>query len=108
LCTSFTPAETVNYYINGVFQAGFTADANGRVAVGISTGAGQGNLTFECIGQTSGKSAGTVNYVLDAAPPVPGYAAAPHAINSTASGNFGAYGWRFLANTTTTVSLYRN
>jgi len=108
LLSSFTPAETVNYYINGALAGSFAANANGVVAVGINTGAGLGYLTLEGIGATSGKRAGTVAQVLDAAPYVPGYAAAPHAVNETASGSFYAYGWRWAPNTTTTVSLYRN
>jgi N-acetylneuraminic acid mutarotase len=106
LLANFTPAETVNYYLNGALAGAFVADASGRVAVGISTGAGQGYITMEGIGQTSGKRAGTIVQVLDAAPPVPGYAAAPHAVNSTASGTFYAYGYRFLASST--VNLTRN
>jgi hypothetical protein len=106
LLANFTPGETIDYYVNGALAGSFVSDASGRVAVGISTGVGLGYITFEGIGQTSGKRAGSAVQVLDAAPPVPGFAAAPHAVNSAAAGTFYAYGFRFVANST--VNLARN
>ena len=70
-------------------------------------GPGQRYVTFEAIGQSSGKRAGTVIQGLNAAPPVPGLAIAPHAINqTTGTATFDVFGTRFRPNTT--VSLYRN
>ena len=106
LLANFNPTELVTYYLNGVVAGTFAANANGVVAVAISTGSGLGYITFEGIGQTSGKRAGTVAQVLDNAPYVPGYAAAPHSVNTTASGAFYAYGFRWTPNSV--VNLFRN
>src|SRR4051812_48800078 len=93
LLANFTPAENVNYYLNGSLAGTFVADASGRVAVSANTGPGLGYISFEGIGQTSGKRAGGVAQVLNAAPSAPAYAAAPHSLTSTASGTFYAYGF---------------
>jgi hypothetical protein len=107
LLSGFTPGENIFYFLNAAQVATFTADTNGRLAVGISTAAGQGFLTFEGVGQTSGKRAGTVAQVLDSAPLVPGFASAPHALNtSAAAGTFLAYGFRFAPSQV--VTLTRN
>src|SRR5438270_561637 len=82
----------------GSLAGTFSADATGRIAVTLNTGAGLGYITMEGIGATSGKRAGAVAQVLDNAPPVPGIAIAPHAVNSTASGTFYALGTRWPAN----------
>ncbi len=108
LLSGFTPAENVDYYLNGTLAGTFAANANGVVAVGITTGAGLGYITFEGRGQTSLKRAGTVAQVLDNAPYVPGFAHAPHAINTTAGASFYAYGFRWIPNSPTAVTLYRN
>jgi N-acetylneuraminic acid mutarotase len=106
LGSGFTPAETVSVYFNGALATTGPANVDGVLALGVNTSAGQGYLTIEYVGGTSGKRAGTVLQVLDAAPPVPGFAAAPHAINTSANAHFYAYGFRFLANST--VTLTRN
>jgi hypothetical protein len=104
--SSFTPGESVQYYVNGSLASTLTASSTGRVGVSINTGAGQGYITFEGIGLTSGKRAGTVVAVHDAAPRVPGFAAAPHAFNTVAGNSFNVMGTRFPASVN--VTLYRN
>jgi len=98
----------VQFYINGVFQTNFTANADGVVAVGISTGAGFGYITFEEIGLTSGKDTGGVVQVAPTGPYLPGVTGAPHAINTTASAHFYLYGWGYPPSITAVIPLYRN
>ena len=69
LFSGFAPGETVNYYLNGVLATTFIADANGRLGVFLNSGAGQGFITVDGIGQTSGKRAGGVLEVLNTHPP---------------------------------------
>jgi hypothetical protein len=68
ISSSFTPAENIDYYINGSLAATFPADVNGRLAVSISVTSGEGFLVFEAVGQVSGKHAGGVAYVSATAP----------------------------------------
>ena len=46
LASGFTPAESVQFWLNGALAGTFAASANGTVAVGINTGAGFGFITF--------------------------------------------------------------
>src|SRR5436190_13937120 len=105
--SGYTPSEVVTVYFNGLFATNATAGAaNGRIALLINTGSGQGYLTVEGVGVSSGKRAGSVAQVLDAAAPVPGFGAGPHAVNEVSAGNFGALGIRFQGSST--VSFARN
>ncbi|HMA36791.1 MAG TPA: hypothetical protein VKY74_20215, partial [Chloroflexia bacterium] len=108
LLSSFTPNEPIAYYVNGTLAGTFAANADGRLGVSLSPGPGLGYLTMEGIGATSGKRAGGVAYVLDAAPPVPGVAAGPHANNPTGSGTgtFNLRGNRWIAGTS--INIARN
>ncbi len=105
IVSGFTASETINYYLNGTFAGSNTADGNGRAAVTINTGAGQGYITLEAIGQTSAKRAGGVAEVVTPTPASPGLAVAPHAINPTGSSNIYLMGTRYPAGT---VTLARN
>ncbi len=107
LASGFTPAESVQFWLNGVLAGTFAASANGTVAVGINTGAGFGFITVDEIGVTSGKQVGGVTQVAPTGPYVPGMSAAPHSINtSTAAAPLLLYGWGYPA--AATVNLYRN
>ena len=65
-------------------------------------------MTIDEIGQTSGNEAGGVNQVAPTGPYLPGVAAAPHAVNTSAGGTIYLYGFGYPANTTTAVKIYRN
>src|SRR5262249_16751088 len=108
LLSSFTPGESVDYYINGAFAATFTADANGRLAVSITTAAGpDGYLTMEGRGQSSSKRAGGTAYVSAAAALIRGATNAPHGFNETTGINqLNLRGNRWPASTT--INLARN
>ena len=107
LASGFTPAESVQFWLNGALAGTFAASANGTVAVGINTGAGFGFITFDEIGVTSGKQAGGVTQVAPTGPYLQGVSAAPHSVNtSTAAGPLLLYGWGYPA--ATSVNLYRN
>ncbi|MGH7984034.1 MAG: hypothetical protein ACREFF_12925, partial [Candidatus Udaeobacter sp.] len=108
LSSGWGPMESVQFYVNGVLAATFSANVDGVVAVGISTGAGVGYVTINQKGLTSGKETGGVVQVAPTGPYLPGVTGAPHAINTTASGHFYLYGWGYPPSTTTTVTLYRN
>ena len=108
LATGFTPAESVQFYLNGALAGTFAAGADGQVAVGINTGAGFGYITIEEIGLTSGKDTGGVLQVAPTGPYLPGVTGAPHAINTTASAHFYLYGWGYPPNITSGIPLYRN
>src|SRR5439155_23694999 len=86
----------------------FAGKADGVFAVGISTGAGFGYVTIGQKGLTSGKETGGVVQVAPTGPYLPGVTAAPHAINTAASGHFYLYGWGYPPSTSTAVTLYRN
>ena len=105
LFSGFAPGETVNYYLNGVLATTFVADANGRVGVFLNSGAGQGFITVDGIGQTSGKRAGGVLEVLNTAPTSPGLAMAPHALGVNGSRTFYLMGTRHQASTTINIAV---
>jgi len=106
LSSGWTPAESVQFYLNGVLASTFAANADGVVAVGINTGAGFGFITIDQIGLTSGKEVGGVVQVSSTGPYLTGVTGAAHAINTTASGKFYLYGWRYPVSST--VNLYRD
>src|SRR6476659_8231816 len=108
LSSGWTAGETVQLYVNGVFQTNFAANADGVVAINFGTGAGFGYLTIEEIGLTSGKDTGGVVQVAPTGPYLPGVAGAPHAINTTASAHFYLYGWGYPPSITAGIPLYRN
>ena len=105
LFSGFAPGETVNYYLNGVLATTFVADANGRLGVFLNSGAGQGFITVDGIGQTSGKRAGGVLDVLNTAPTSPGLAMAPHALGVNGSRTFYLMGTRHQASTTINIAV---
>ena len=105
LFSGFAPGETVNYYLNGVLATTFVADANGRVGVFLNSGAGQGFITVDGIGQTSAKRAGGVLEVLNTAPTSPGLAMAPHALGVNGSRTFYLMGTRHQASTTINIAV---
>ena len=80
--SGWIPAENVQFLLNGVVALTSPSSAEGRLAVGVSTGVGFGYLLVEEIGVTSGKRAAGVVQVSDTGPcmPVPGVATAPHAV----------------------------
>jgi Domain of unknown function (DUF4214) len=106
LGSGFTPAESVQFFLNGVVAGTFVADANGRLAVGITTGAGFGFITLEEVGTTSGKRAGGIVQVASTGPYLPGVTTAPHAVNTSAGGTFLYYGFGYPASTN--VPIFRN
>ncbi len=108
LSSGWAPTETVQIYFNGSLLTTGTANVDGVLAVGISTGAGFGYVTIEEKGLTSGKETGGVVQVAPTGPYLPGVTGAPHAINTTAWGHFYLYGWGYPPSTSTTVTLYRN
>ena len=99
VASSFTPAEPVDYYLNGVLAATFTADVNGRLGVFINSGSAEGFITVDARGQVSGKRAGGVAQLLVAAPTAPGLSVAPHAINPTGTSTINMMGTRYPAST---------
>jgi hypothetical protein len=105
---NFTPGEIINLYVNGNPAIAVYANNDGQAVLFATTTDGEGYITNEAVGQTSGKRAGSVVQVLDNAPAVPGLATGPHAVNSSANGTFIAYGFRWTANTTNVVTLARN
>jgi len=105
LFSGFAPGENVNYFLNGTLAATFVADANGRVGVFLNSGAGQGFITIDGIGQTSGKRAGGVAEVLNTAPTSPGFAMAPHALGVNGSRTFYLMGTRHQASTTINIAV---
>src|SRR5206468_6047146 len=82
----------------------YTASATGRLGQIFNVGAGLGYITVEARGLTSGRQTGGVVEVRDAAPPVPGLAIAPHAINPNGSSNINVLGTRYIANSTVTLA----
>src|SRR5436190_18383566 len=104
LASSFAPTELVDYYLNGVVAATFAADANGRLAVNVSTGTGTGYITIEAVGQTSAKRAGGVTYVSDSAPTVTGLNAAPHAVVASGSATINLYRLRYTTSSPVTIA----
>jgi hypothetical protein len=91
--------------LNGGAPTNYTASATGRLGQIFNVGAGLGYITIEARGLTSGRQTGGVVEVRDAAPPVPGLAIAPHAINPTGSSNINVLGTRWLPGN---VTLARN
>src|SRR5256714_974070 len=108
LSSGWIPAESVQFYLNGVLAGTFAASADGTVAVGINTGTGFGYITIEEIGLTSGRDTGGVVQVAPTGPYLPGVTGAPHAINTTASAHFYLYGWGYPPNIASGIPLYRN
>src|SRR6476620_4491893 len=105
LFSGFAPGETINYYANGSLLTTFIADANGRLGVRLGNLTGQGFITIDGIGQTSGKRAGGVFEVLNTAPTSPGFAMAPHAIGANGSRTFYLMGTRHQASTTINIAV---
>jgi hypothetical protein len=103
LLTGFTPGEPVQYFIGGSLAGTSAANSFGRLGARISTPAGEGYLTFEGMGLTSGKRAGGVAEVLTSATPVPGVAIGPHAIN-TSGGTIHMLGSRYPASAPITIA----
>ena len=107
LSSGWTPAESVQFYLNGSLAGTFAASANGAVAVGVNTGAGFGYIKVDEKGLTSLKETGGVVQVAPTGPYLPGVTAAPHAVNtSAATAPLLLYGWGYPASTL--VNLYRN
>ena len=105
LFSGFAPGETINYFLNGALAATFVADTNGRLGVFLNSNAGQGIITVDGIGQTSGKRAGGVLEVLNTAPTSPGLAMAPHALGVNGSRTFYLMGTRHQASTTINIAV---
>ena len=80
---NFIPGENVQVFLSGTLVGTFAADATGRLSLSINTGAGSGFITIDEIGVTSGREAGAVVQQSATGPFLPGFAAAPHAINAT-------------------------
>src|SRR5207247_3199479 len=108
LSSGWSPMESVQFYINGVLAATYATNADGHLAIIISTGAGFGYVTIDQKGLTSGKETSGVVQVAPTGPYLPGVTGAPHAINTTGSGHFYLYGWGYPPSTSTAVTLYRN
>jgi hypothetical protein len=104
LLTNFTPGESIQFFINGSLTATSPADSYGRLAARINAPAGEGYVTFEGIGVTSDKRAGGVAEVQTSAPPVPGVAIGPHAINPNGSGTLHMVGSRYPVGTPITIA----
>ena len=103
--SSWTPSEMVAVSINGGAPSNVTASTSGRVGMYLNVGAGLGWITVEQRGLSSGRQTGGVIEVRDAAPPVPGLAIAPHAINPNGSSTINVLGTRWLPGN---VTLARN
>src|SRR5204863_1162668 len=108
LASGWIAGESVQVYLNGVLATTLAANAEGVLAIGISTGAGFGYVTAEEIGLTSGKDTGGVVQIANTSPYLPGVTGAPHAINTTASAHFYLYGWGYPPSITAGIPLYRN
>lgn len=106
VASSFTPGESVKYFVVGSLAATLTADSNGRIGVSVNTSAGEGYVTVEAVGQSSGKRTGGVFAVSALAASAPGAAIAPHAINPTGSSTVNMMGTGYPP--TTEVTIYRN
>jgi hypothetical protein len=105
LSANWMPGETVAFSVNGGAPTNLTASSTGRIGIYISVNSGQGYITFEARGLTSGRQTGGVVEVRDAAPPVPGLAIGPHAINPNGSSNINVLGTRWHPGN---VTLARN
>src|SRR5438094_4678942 len=107
LTSGWIAGESVQVYLNGVLATTLAANAEGVLAIGISTGAGFGYVTAEEIGLTSGKDTGGVVQVANTSPYLPGVTGAPHAINPTpGTAHFYLYGFQYPVSSS--VPLYRN
>jgi len=104
LLTNFTPGEPIQFFISGSLAGTTVADSYGRIGARLDAPAGEGYLTFEGIGPTSGKRAGGVAGVLTGATPLPGVAIGPHAINPNGSSTIHMVGSRYPANTPVTIA----
>src|SRR5205814_7588963 len=71
---NWTPNETVAVTINGGIPSNVTASSTGRVGMYVSISSGEGWLTVEQRGLSSGRQTGGVAEVKTAAAPVPGLA----------------------------------
>ena len=85
--SGFTAGETVTYSVSGatVGTGSSIANSDGRVAFQVNSASTQSYYLVSATGASSGKQAGTAGRVLNAAPPVPGLAIVPHAINPSGS-----------------------
>src|SRR5207248_7758964 len=92
--SSWTPGELVAVTINGGAPTNLVASSTGRIGSYISISSGQGWITIEHRGLTSGRQTGGVAEVRDSAPPVPGLAIAPHAIKRDGTGTINVLGTR--------------
>jgi hypothetical protein len=102
---NWMPNEMVAVSLNGGAPSNFMASSTGRLGQIFNVGAGLGYITIEARGLTSGRQTGGVVEVRDAAPPVPGLAIAPHAINPNGSSNINVLGTRYAPGN---VTLARN
>jgi hypothetical protein len=103
---NWMPGELVAVSLNGGAPTNYMASATGRLGQIFNVGTGQGYITIEARGLTSGRQTGGVVEVRDAAPPVPGLAIAPHAINPNGSSHINVLGTRYIANSS--ITLARN
>jgi hypothetical protein len=105
VASGFTPGETIDVYLDGGGPVSFSADSNGRLSFGLTSGSSPDTLTILATGRTSGQSAGSVARLVTG-PTVPGLAMAPHAVNpngsATLSGSIAGFP------PSTTVTLARN
>jgi hypothetical protein len=106
VAANFMPGEMVAISFNGGPPTNYTASSTGRLGLFVSVGPSEGYVTIETRGLTSGRQTGGVVEIHNAAPPVPGLAIAPHAINPNGSSNINVLGTRYLHDST--VTLARN
>jgi hypothetical protein len=102
---NWTPGELVAVSLNGGTPTNYTASSTGRLGQIFNVGTGLGYITIEARGLTSSRQTGGVVEVRDAAPPVPGLAVAPHAINPNGASNINVLGTRYAPGN---VTLDRN
>jgi hypothetical protein len=103
--SSWTPGEMVAFSVNGGAPTNITASASGRVGIYLNVGSGQGWITLEQRGLTSGRQTGGVVEVRDSGAPLPGLAVGPHAINPNGSSTINVLGTRWHPGN---VTLARN
>ena len=101
---NWTPGESVAVSLNGGAPTNYIASATGRLGQIFNVGAGEGYITIEARGLTSGRQTGGVVEVRDSGPVIPGLAIAPHAINPDGSSNINVLGTRYYANGSVTLA----
>ena len=101
--SGWTGGETVAYFINGVLQNNFPADANGVLGVSFNSFVTDGTYLIQQVGQTSGRIAGGTFWVRTGATVVPGVAVAPHAVRRNGADLLYMLGTGYAASTNVTI-----